>query len=71
MCCLNCMGYLFNSEVVLGGGEISVDLPQKGGATQKRLRTTAVDLSLSHSTMYLIKARDYNKEVQVPSTFER
>ena len=26
-----------------GGGEISVDLSQKGGATQKRLETTALD----------------------------
>ena len=26
-----------------GGGEISVDLSQKGGATQKRLGTTSVD----------------------------
>ena len=42
MCCLNCMGYLFNSEVFFGGGEISVDLSQKGGATQKRLGTTAM-----------------------------
>ena len=33
------MGYLFNAEVFLGGGEISVDLSQKGG-TQKRLGTT-------------------------------
>ena len=37
------MGYLFNAEVFLGGGEISVDLSQKGGATQKRLGTTALD----------------------------
>ena len=27
----------------LGGGEISVDLSQKGGATQKRLGTTALE----------------------------
>ena len=37
------MGYLFNAEVCLGGGEISVDLSQKGGATQKRLWTTELD----------------------------
>ena len=41
MCCLNCMGYLFESEVYWGG--ISVDLSQKGGATQKRLGTTALE----------------------------
>ena len=35
------MGYLFESEVYWGGG-ISVDLSQKGGATQKRLGTTAL-----------------------------
>ena len=37
------MGYLFESEVYWGGGGISVDLSQKGGATQKRLGTTGVD----------------------------
>ena len=36
------MGYFFNAEGFLGGGEISVDLSQKGGATQKRLGTTGL-----------------------------
>ena len=42
ICCLNCVGYLFESEVYWGGGD-SVDLSQKGGATQKTLGTTDLD----------------------------
>ena len=37
------MGYLFESEVYWRGGGISVDLSQKGGVTQKRLGTTALE----------------------------
>ena len=37
------MGYLFESEDYMGGGGISVDLSQKGGATQRRLGNTTLD----------------------------
>ena len=41
-----------------GGGEISVDLSQKGAATQKRLGTTALEALDTH-----IKIRPYRGEI--------
>ena len=41
----------------MGGGEISVDLSQKGGATQKRLGTTGLAYTIGFPQQLLVVHR--------------